>query len=60
MEVIDCMALGVDQYVSLAFLAFVEHAGAADAEYSAICMAVEVESASSACSTKAKEARETY
>jgi hypothetical protein len=44
MEVLDCMALEADQYVSLASLAFVEHADDADAEYSAVCMAVEVES----------------
>ena len=43
MEVIDCMALEADRYVSLASLASVEHAGDADAEYYAVCMAVEVE-----------------
>ena len=44
MEVIDCMALEADQYVSLASLASVEHAGAADVECYVVCMAAEVES----------------
>ena len=44
MEVLDCMALEVDQYVSLASLASVEHVGAADVKCYVVCMAVEVES----------------
>lgn len=43
MEVLDCMALEVDRYISLAFLASIEHVDVVDVEHPVVCMAAEVE-----------------
>lgn len=43
MEVLDCIALEVDRYASLAFLAFVEHVDVVDVERSTIGMDAGVE-----------------